>query len=337
MINILQVDKNFQPAWDNFVKTNAADGGILQSWVWGDFQKSLDRKIFRLAAVDDAGQLQAIALAVQHNIHFDYNYLYLPRGPVVSQSASRHLKPLLAEILKIASVEKSFMVRCDPAWLAGQEATLAGWRRADWEVQPKCSFIIDISKPEADLLAGMKSKARYNLNLAIRKGVIISVSSEVSGVETFWQLMKQTAKRDGFAPHLKEYYKKMFDQMGPTGTIKLFLAQYQNKIIAAHIVSFFGTTATYLHGASADMYRGVMAPYLLQWQSIAEAKQAGCHYFDFGGVNGQTYFSEKWEGITRFKVGFSEATAPTEFIGTHEIIVNPVVYSMYKFAKQIKG
>lgn len=338
-MEIIQVDEELKEHWDNFVKSNAADGGLLHSWQWGEFQRSLDNRIFRLGLINNEGQLQAAALLVKNELPFEYNYLYCPRGPVINTLAVNELNSLFAEIKKIAAEEKSFLLRVDPPWILGHEKLLAkaGFRKSEGEVQPKCSLIINLNKSEEELLLGLKQKTRYNLNLASRHGVKIRISQEASDIENFWQLTKQTADRDGFRPHAKEHYKKMFDNLAEDGLIKLFIAEYDNKIIAVNMISFFGNTGTYLHGASSDIYREIMAPYLLQWQAILEAKKAGLAYYDFGGVNGRTFFNKKWEGITRFKTGFAPQTPPREYVGCFELVLNPVVYSIYKFARQIRG
>ena len=101
-MQIVQVSEDLKQHWDSFVKTNAADGGLLQSWAWGDFQKSLDNKVFRLALVNGSGQIQAVILVVKHELHFEYNYLYCPRGPVINVVEIKHLNSLFAEIKNIA-------------------------------------------------------------------------------------------------------------------------------------------------------------------------------------------------------------------------------------------
>lgn len=338
-MTVVQADIDFKQPWNDFVKVQAFDGGLLQSWEWGDFQKFLDRKIFRFVDLDSQGQIQAVALAIRHEIHFEYNYFYCPRGPVVNFSKVKSLNPLFKEIFAVAKEEKSFLLRCDPAWTAGNEKflSLLDFRKDDSEVQPKCSLIIDISRTEEEILAAMKQKTRYNIHLAQRSGVKITISQEISDIETLWQLMKQTSERDGFSLHPKEHYKKMFEIFAPSGTIKLFLAEYEAKIIAANLVAFFGRVCTYLHGASADMYRGAMAPYLLQWQAIVEAKRLGYQFYDLSGVNAKTFNDEKWAGLTRFKTGFAPQVAPQEYIGSFEAVLNPFIYSAYKFVKQIRG
>ncbi len=337
-MQIIQVSEDLKRHWDSFVKTNITDGFLLQSWGWGDFQKALDNKIFRLAVINGNGQFQAVILIVKYELPFEYNYLYSPRGPVINVIEAQDLNSLFAEIKNIAKEEKSFMVRLDPPWVVGNEKRLIdlGFRKSEYEVQPKCNLIIDITKSEEELLGQMKQKTRYNIGLAQRKGVKVRISNEMADLECFWQLAKQTAKRDRFSPHPKEHYKKMFEILSKDGTIKLFLAEYNHKVVAANLVSFFGKFCTYLHGASADWYREVMATHLLQWQAILEAKKLGCQYYDFGGVTGKTFCNEKWEGITRFKTSFAPQVSPREYIGNFELILNPFIFATYKFVKQIK-
>lgn len=338
-MDVIRVGEELKKQWDDFVSVTSADGGILQSWAWGDFQKFLNKQIFRVGLIDSEGNFQATALLIKQEVHFEYSYLYCPRGPVLKILDNKKLKPFFEEIKNIAREEKSFMVKADPAISIGNEQIFGqeGFRKSDKEVQAKCNLIISLKGSEDELLLGMKQKTRYNIGLAQKKEVIIRTSTELSDTEPFWQLVKQTSARDGFNSHPKEYYKKMFEVLTKAGTLKLFLAEYDQKIVAANMITSFGRTSTYLHGASADMYRGVMAPYLLQWQAMVEAKKLGLEFYDFGGVNGQSFFSKKWAGITRFKQGFSENTLPNEFVGGFDLVINPFIFSAYKLIKQIRG
>ncbi|MBI3291000.1 peptidoglycan bridge formation glycyltransferase FemA/FemB family protein [Candidatus Falkowbacteria bacterium] len=338
-MQIVQINEDLKKTWDEFVASYSVDGGLLQSWQWGDFQKSLENKVIRLGALDNEGAFQGAALLIKIELPFEYNYLYCPRGPVVNTMEVSDMEDLFSEIKQIAKEEKSFLLRVDPAWTLGNEKRLfdAGWRKSEGEVQPKCSMIIDITRSEEEIMSLMKQKTRYNIGLAQKRGVTVRTSSEISDMEAFWQLTKQTSERDGFKSHPKKHYQKMFELFKDDGTIKLFLAEYDNKIVAANMVAFFGRMAVYLHGSSADMYRGMMAPYLLQWQAILEAKKLGFSQYDFGGVNGLSYQNPKWEGITRFKTSFATDTQPKEYVGNFELVINPVIFSAYKFVKQIRG
>lgn len=171
-------------------------------------------------------------------------------------------------------------------------------------------------------------------------------------LDEFLRLVKLTAERNKITSHPEEYYRKMFEIIPPE-IIKLYIAEYEGKVIAANIVVFYGDTATYLHGASDNEYRNVMAPYLLQWQAIQDAKKAGCVKYDFGGVKiaersdltptlsllrrGNKGEVNSWAGITKFKMGFSPNTKPVEFIGSYDMILSPVKYYLYRIIQKIKS
>ena len=72
-MQIIRLTDEYKDHWNNFVKINAADGGLLHSWQWGEFQKDLDGKVFRLGLIDGEGQLQATALIVRTELPFEYN------------------------------------------------------------------------------------------------------------------------------------------------------------------------------------------------------------------------------------------------------------------------
>jgi lipid II:glycine glycyltransferase (peptidoglycan interpeptide bridge formation enzyme) len=159
----------------------------------------------------------------------------------------------------------------------------------------------------------MHQKTRYNIHLARRAGVEIH---EAKDARVFWQLNRETTARDRFKSHDEAYYKKMLKQPN----VHQLTAYHQDRPVAANIFMYFGDTLTYLHGASASRERGLMAPYLLQWDGMKLGKRLGAHWYDVWGI---APFVEKratknincfhnrcwsaqhpWSGITRFKVGF---------------------------------
>ena len=224
----------------------------------------------------------------------------------------------------------------------------------------------------------MKSKARYNIRLAEKKGISLRITNKYEytngnrkDFNEFLRLTKIMAKRQGITPHPDEYYTKMLEII-PAEMLKLYVAEYEGRVIAANLMVFYpvkysqsesgkagfngvnGDTATYLHGASDDDYRNVMAPYLLQWRAIQEAKQKGCTKYDFGGVKTTLSSSTSptspsipllrkerevgsWSGITRFKIGFAPDTKPIEFPGSYDIVISPMKYWLYRFIQKIKS
>jgi lipid II:glycine glycyltransferase (peptidoglycan interpeptide bridge formation enzyme) len=300
------VFNNQKKQWNQLVIQN--NGSFLQSWQWGEFQKSLGRRIWRIVIEGLKG------LVIKHTLPLGKSYLYCPRGPVIenpkpksqipnkTQNPNHKFQTFLEEIEKIARQERAIFLKIEPSLLDSKfQIPNSKFVRSLKEIQPSKTLILDITKPEEELLNQMHPKTRYNIRLAQRKGVRIrpSLGSGTRESQVFLDLLEKTAQRDKFRPHPREYYQKMLEVLGREGMIKLFLAQRQNQIIAANLVCFFGQTATYLHGASDYNFRQLMAPHLLQWQAILEAKELGLKYYDFWGID-----EKKWPGLTRFKKGF---------------------------------
>jgi len=114
---------------------------------------------------------------------------------------------------------------------------------------------------------------------------------------------------------------------------KLYLAEFKEKIIAANIVLYLGNLCIYLHGASSNEQRNLMAPYLLQWQQIQGAKAQGYKKYDFWGI---TVNDEKqnWKGITKFKKGFGGKEK--SFVGAYDLVFDKLSYNIYQVFKKIK-
>lgn len=283
---------------------------FLQSAQWQEFQEALGRQVWHLHGV----------LIIKHDLPLGKNYLYSPFPPV----ASIVEQPFLDELKEIAKKEKSIFFKVEPT--DEFRASDFEFRKSSKRLQPQKTVILDITKSEDDLLGQMHQKTRYNLRLAQKKNLV--VEQDNGQIEEFIKLLEQTAQRDKFYLHPRDFYRKMVKTLGPSGMVRLFLAKHQNQVIAANLVCFFGQAAYYLHGASDYNFRNLMAPYLLQWQAILQAKELGCKWYDLWGID-----EGRWPGVTRFKRGFNgqEITHP----GAFDLIFRPTWYKIYNLARKI--
>lgn len=275
---------------------------FLQSQAWADFQKSINNKIWRIDEV----------LVIKYNLPFNKNYLYIPQ-----YRENFLLESFLNKVRKIAKNEKAIFVKIE----AIENFNNSNFIQSH-NIQPQKTIILDITKSKQELLRQMHYKTRYNIGLAEKKGILIK--KDKSKFEDFWKLTEQTVKRDNFHSHPKNYYEKMLEIPG----MELFIAEFEGKIIAANIVVFYDKTAIYLHGASDYRYRNLMAPCLLQWSQILEAKKRGCIEYDFWGID-----EKKWPGVTRFKRGFNGQEIT--YSGAYDLVFQPTWYGIYKVARRI--
>ena len=319
--------------WDEFIENNSSDFGLLQSWNWGEFQIGLGRKIIRLAVTDEKKNILGLAQIIKQPLRFGRNYFYLPRGPIIcSENADQALEFILVEIKKMARQEKVIFLRLDPAWLensANQQRLKKYNCFYSGQVQPQKTLILDLNKSEDELSSRLKSKTRYNIKVAQKH--CIKIDEGDNYFEDFWSLTVKTGERDNITTHPKAYYQKMLSALSASGKLKLIIAKYDNKPVAANLVAYFGKWCVYLHGASDYAYRDKMAPYLLQWEAILDAKARGFKYYDFWGAD-----EAKWPGVTRFKIGFAPQNELVSYVGSWDLVYDKFWSNLYSLIKKIK-
>ena len=285
---------------------------FLESWEWGEFQAKYGR-VFRFEDGDSFAQV------FEKSIPFGFKFWFAAKG-------ARGLSGEFLDSIKQKAKESgAIFLRFEPDSKPEKASQITA-------VNPSVTLITDLTQNEDALLAGMHSKTRYNIRLAQKKGVVVSESRDIK----IWNdLMAETSKRDGFRAHPDEYYREMLD----CGIVKLFVASYEGQPLAAMIATFFGDTATYLHGASSNEARDVMAPYALHFEVMKMAKSIGCARYDWWGLNPEdvnhSAYKKSWDGITRFKRGFGgrEEQSP----GTFEIALNSFWYRMYALRRRFLG
>lgn len=121
----------------------------------------------------------------------------------------------------------------------------------------------------------------------------------------------------------------------------LFLAKYkpqdeeETHILAAWVLFTFHKALYYPYGASSNLYRNVMASNLMMWEAIRFGKKEGCTMFDMWGSLGENPDpSDPWYGFHRLKQGYSPKLI--EFVGSYDLIINPLTYNLYKGADKLR-
>ncbi|MFZ5364316.1 MAG: lipid II:glycine glycyltransferase FemX [Patescibacteria group bacterium] len=320
---------NDKKVWNDFLLNQPTQTGIfLQSSEWLDFQETAGHKIWRLAVMDNQ-KISSLCGIAETNLPFGKKYLYLPRGPIES-SESLVSSILYEELIKKISQlsKKSIFFRFEPLTAQSKIQNTKYKIQNTNPVQPEHTLVLDLAKSEDELLAAMHEKTRYNIRLSEKKNLVLKTGN----IEDFWKLIEATTARDKFSSHPRKYYETMLKKIsgdGKTGMrVELKIVYFENAPLAAAIVGYFGDTVTYIHGASSNENRNLMAPYFLHWQIILEAKNLGYKFYDFWGIN-----EKKWPGVTRFKKGFGgfEITYP----GTFDLPINKFWYTIYNLARKI--
>jgi peptidoglycan pentaglycine glycine transferase (the first glycine) len=170
-------------------------------------------------------------------------------------------------------------------------------------------------RTEEEILMAMRKTTRNLIRRAEKDGVTVEASTEpLKDVETFIKLHDETRKRHKFTPYSNAFFRAQVRAFSPRNEATVYVARWQDKVIAASIhMHAFGETS-YHHGASDSLHSKVPASYLLQWTAIKDALKRGDHVYNFWGIAPVTPDAEgtprvadpkhPFAGVTLFKSGF---------------------------------
>jgi lipid II:glycine glycyltransferase (peptidoglycan interpeptide bridge formation enzyme) len=316
--------------WDDLVVANPDGGNILQSRGWGEAKYAQGWRPRYLIGNTNGDQVAVLAL--QRHIPGIGDLWYCPKGPGVTSSAQ--LAALLGERSHEA-LAKVFCIKVEPE-LLDEAPTRNSLRRAGCVKAPdvqihRATVIVDLRPDEDALLQSFKSKTRYNIRLAQRKGVtVIAVPCDQANTDTFYELYAQTAHRAGFALRPKRYYTRYWRLLEASGQGQLFFAMHQGTVLAGLYAAHLGHKGWYKDGGSGTEHRELMAPHLLQWEAMRWLRARGIRSYDMVAVppRDQLHEGHPLYGLWRFKSGFSEQI--TEFVGTWDLPLQARHYRIWR-------
>lgn len=302
--------------------------------MWFNFQKEMERSVHHIH-ISNNEEIIASCVAITLPLFLGRNYVYAPHGPIIKENNKQALTLLKKAIIELAKKENAVFFHADPEKAEGIEVFKeAGFVSTDKERQPRETITLNITPDEEEILKSFHSKTRYNIRLSKRKGVEVKISENIEDVDIFYELATTTKTRNAFGIHEKKYYEKQLEILTKTKKGALFIAEYKGKPIATNICVFHGNKGIYLHGASSNEFRNVMAPHLLQWEQILHAKKLGCTTYDFWGATTSKDKNHPWFGVTRFKKGFSKNFIT--YIPTQELVTNKLWYTIYTLASKLR-
>ncbi|MDO8505964.1 MAG: peptidoglycan bridge formation glycyltransferase FemA/FemB family protein [bacterium] len=315
---------------------------FTQASFYGNWQKNLGRTVKRFLVYSDK-KIVAYFQLIKYPLLFGKSYCYIPYGPVTKDFSEDFFVNLKQELKQIAKGENSVFVRLDftPLALSGtlskffSKAPLYTYHSAYF--QPRAEWFLELKKSENELLLAMHEKTRYSIRLAERKEITTEIVTEnfEKYVEIFYELMRETAKRNGFSLHQKEYYESIFQNLSKIENSYLSVAKYKEKILCIYLVVMYGKVANYLYGGSSTEERNRMPTYLTHWKAICYAKELNCDYYNFGGIEEENNLLNKGMiSLTAFKKKFGgKEIIHSDFF---DVVVNPFWYHLYNFRKYLK-
>jgi peptidoglycan pentaglycine glycine transferase (the first glycine) len=335
--------------WNQRIKT-LPGAHALQTWEWAQVKSSFGWEPHPLVWQSEFGEVLAGALVLQRRMinqvfAMRLSVMYVPRGPLLDWSDRELAQRVLQDLQAFAKKNGAIFIKIDPDLPIGfgipgeedadanpaGEAILAlvkseGWRFSDEQIQFRNTVEVDLGPDEEDLLMRMKSKTRYNIRLAARRGVTVEPGG-VADIDLLNQMYAHTSVRDDFLIRSKAYYEAVWRTFFKAGLAEPLIAKIEGQPVGAVIIFRFAGRAWYIHGMSLDEHRDKMFNYRLQWEAMLRAKQAGCHTYDMWGAPDTFNEEDPLWGVYRFKDGFGGRVVRT--LGAWDLPTRPLIYRLY--------
>lgn len=336
----------------------------LQSYEWGEFRKKTGIKIIRRGIYDGGELVSAFQLSIHSIPNTSLKIGYLPKSVFPT-------KEILEELANIGKKENCIFIQLEPnEQMVSDSASPTGENRqidkllnsSQYSLKQsahplftKYTFQLDLTKTEEELLKNLHPKTRYNIKVAERHGVLVSVDNTDAAFEKYWALTQETTKRQRFYAHTKHYHKSQWETLNHVYsssktrishtsqtinpdqlTSHLFTATYQNKVLTTMLFFVFHDTLYYPYGASSNENRNVMHSTLTMWEAIKWGKKLGLKKFDmWGSLSSNPDPNNPWYGFHLFKKRFNPEHI--EYVGSLDLVIKPFFYEIYKIADILRS
>ena len=285
-----------------------SEHSFLQSVAWEQFQQ---------AAGFDTKRFDG-TLAIKRPLPFGKCWIYIPRWDLGARSQELGI---LDDVINWAKRESAIFIRVEPAtgtlpegWreveqhMQPQHTTMLDLTKSEEELlaamHQKTRYNIRLAEKKGVAVRFSRDVKDLDAFLAIKKEVEARSSFRFHSDEYYRTMLKTFS-----SPCQGEVARPQAGRRGPSeGTdvtadplpsanaeglplskgektsLEIAIAEHNGTPLAVHLLISHVETVTYAHGASSSKQRELMAPHLLQWESIKRAKEQGFKKYDFYGI-----------------------------------------------------
>lgn len=312
--------------WNQYIE-DFPEAHFMQTGEWGLLKSSFGWDAIRI--INNTSGVQILL----RRLPFGFTVAYIPKGPLGEDLAN-----IWPEVDQLCRRHRVIFLKVEiDNWQddpIDRETNFPGFITSLFNIQPPNTIIINLEENESTILQKMRQKTRYNINLAVKKEVSVSIWNDI---DAFHRMITITGGRDGFGVHSQDYYQHVYDLFHPAGMCELLVAKYEDQPLAALMVFARGKRSWFVYGASSDQERNRMPAYLLQWEAIRWARNRGCQIYDLWGIpdHDQDILEKNflnrndglW-GVYRFKRGFGgESKRAHQAL---DKVYIPILYSIYQ-------
>jgi peptidoglycan pentaglycine glycine transferase (the first glycine) len=333
--------------WDAAM-TSRIQRHILQSTQWASFKSRTGWLAHYILWHGEDGQVIGGASVLEKVsflplVKIPIKILYAPRGPVLAWENADLADKVISDLILFTREQGAIFIKIDPEVFRDlenedsfqiqalgrqveQQLVKQHWQISSDQIQFRNTFWLSLAVEEAQLLADMKQKTRYNIRLAEKKGVIVRQAAK-EDFHLLYQMYAETAERDHFIIRTEEYYTDLWTQFMDQQMAVGLIAEFEGEPLAGLVLFVYENRSWYFYGMSVEKHRNLMPTYLLQWEAIKISKQLGCTLYDLWGAPDEITSEDSMFGVFRFKQGLGSSLI--QGIGAWDYTAKPFYYRIY--------
>jgi lipid II:glycine glycyltransferase (peptidoglycan interpeptide bridge formation enzyme) len=273
---------------------------LLQSYAWGEVQTQAGWETERIEVETGTGPLP-VSVEVGSSGLPGFTRIYVPRGPVCAATDLAAFRSVEQALVDLGRERRALALELETPW--EEQAVPTGHPWLGWSPsaarQPLATVVVDLGPQPEAILGSFHSKARYNVRLAERRGVVVNEDASLADLST---CIQATEERQRIHLPSPQHLEVVCQQLGKSA--RILAAEVDGEVVAAILTASFAAQATYLYGGATGKHRDRMPNQLLQWRAMLRARDEGCRAYDLWGIPETDDPNHPWRGLAQFKLGF---------------------------------
>lgn len=323
-------DATSRDEWDEFV-TSFKESNFLQSWDFYDFYQNINHQIVRRVVKQNHKIVAIYAGEVEPAKRG--RHLAIAGGPILDWNNQTLVNLIFQDMASIGRKLQCVFVRVRPQ-LELSENALQIFRSHHFKKAPiylsvEYAGVLDLSKPETEILAGMRQRLRRALRKAEKNQIAIEKTTDPSAIKQFYEIELQTAKRHDFYAFSEKFLTKQFAALSKNQEAVLYIAKKDQEILAENFMIFYGNEASYHYGVSSELGTKYSGAPLLHLEAMRDARKRGITRYNFWGIVGENETKHRFYGVSVFKRGFG--VSELKYLPAQDLILDKLKYYTITF------
>ena len=304
---------------------------IEQTEAWARLESTIDgRSPWGTFAFERGGQTVALISLFDYQTH-GYHYLRSAHGPVWLDAPTpddeQEMLDALAAYVRKHDRKQVFIrlsVASEPACCRPVLST----------VPYNQTVVIDLTGGDEQILARMKTRGRRDVRKALRESpATYADETEQASVsfDEYYDVMVETAARDGFTPAPASDYENMIRVLGPEHC-RVFAGRVDGRVVTWTIATVSGSHAVRYYGASRSDVpnRNFVTDGLIFFECCTLGAR-GIESYDQMGIGND--FAPSLKGLNTFKTKFSKEIV--DVAPNRDLPLRKVFYASLVKARQV--